>query len=51
VPVIRLTDLVVRALKPGLYYDDQTPAFALRVGANRKTWLVVKTRKRLKIAI
>jgi integrase len=42
VPNVRFTDLSVRSLKPGLYFDEVTPAFGLRVGAHRRTWLVVK---------
>ena len=39
-PKIGLTDLSVRSLKEGLYFDTKTPAFGIRVGKNRKTWLV-----------
>jgi hypothetical protein len=42
VPILALTDITVRALKPGLYMDKRTPAFGIRVGKNRKTWIVLK---------
>src|SRR5882672_1352839 len=41
-PVITLTDLTIRSLKePGLYLDQKTPSFGIRVGKNRKTWIVI----------
>jgi hypothetical protein len=51
VPKIKFTDLTVQALKPGLYFDDRTPAFGIRVGKNRKTWLVVKGENRTKVRL
>ncbi len=48
---IRFTDLAVQSLKPGLYFDDRTPAFGIRVGTNRKTWLVVKGENRTKVRL
>jgi integrase len=46
-PVTHLTDIVVsRLAKPGEYYDETTPAFAIRVGKNRKTWFVIRGRER-----
>jgi integrase len=42
VPNVHFTDITVRSLKPGLYFDDVTPAFGLRVGKHRRTWIVVK---------
>ena len=51
-PVIHFTDIAVSALKtPGTYYDDATPAFGIRVGKNRKTWLVIRGRERLRTNI
>lgn len=50
-PVIQLTDLTIKSLKPGLYLDKTTPAFGLRVGKNRKTWLVLKGPTRTKVKI
>lgn len=38
---IHQTDLAVQKLGPGLFLDTKTPAFGIRVGKNRKTWLVV----------
>jgi len=51
VPKIGLTDLSVRSLKEGLYFDTKTPAFGIRVGKNRKTWLVVKGDNRTKVRL
>ena len=39
---IALTDLKVQALKPGVYFDMKTPAFGLRVGVHRRTWIAMK---------
>jgi hypothetical protein len=46
-PVKHLTDIVVSRLStPGTYFDETTPAFAIRVGKNRKTWFVIRGRER-----
>lgn len=51
-PVAHLTDIVVSRLKqPGTYFDDHTPAFGIRVGKHRKTWIVVRGRERLRTRI
>ncbi len=51
-PRIHLTDIAVSRLSaPGTYYDETTPAFGLRVGKNRKTWFVIRGRKRLRTTI
>ena len=51
-PIVHLTDLVVSRLKtPGTYYDKTTPAFAIRVGKNRKTWFVIRGRARMRTNI
>lgn len=50
-PVVRLTDISLRSLKEGLYFDERTPAFGLRVGKQRKTWLVLKEPNRTKVRI
>lgn len=50
-PILRLTDLSVQSLKPGLYFDDGLPSFGIRVGIKRKTWLVVKQPNRTKQTI
>jgi integrase len=51
VPKIRLTDLTVQSLKAGLYFDEKTPAFGIRVGKRRKTWLITKGQNRTKVTI
>jgi len=51
-PVAHLTDIVVSRLKqPGTYFDDHTPAFGIRVGKHRKTWIVIRGRDRLRTRI
>jgi hypothetical protein len=47
-----LTDIVVSRLKtPGTYFDETTPAFGIRVGKNRKTWIVMRGVERLRVRI
>lgn len=36
------TDLTVRSLPQGTYYDPRTPGFGIRIGKNRKTWIVLR---------
>lgn len=50
-PVVALTDITIRALKPGFYLDQKTPAFGIRIGKNRKTWMVLKEPNRTKVRI
>lgn len=50
-PKIALTDLTVRSLKPGTYIDERMPNFGIRVGKNRRTWIVMKGARSAKIAI
>jgi integrase len=51
-PVVHLTDIVVSRLKePGTYFDKSTPAFGIRVGKNRKTWIVMRGRERTRTRI
>lgn len=51
-PIAHLTDIVVSRLKePGTYFDKNTPAFGIRVGKNRKTWIVVRGRERTRTRI
>ena len=50
-PIVTLTDLGIRALGPGLYFDAKTPSFGIRVGKNRKTWIVLKGENRTKVRI
>jgi hypothetical protein len=48
---IPFTDLTVRSLPQGTYFDIKTPAFGIRIGKHRKTWLVVRTKARLKTVV
>lgn len=41
-----LTDLSVQRLKPGTYMDAKTPAFGIRIGKHRKTWIATKGKER-----
>jgi integrase len=51
-PVTHITDIVVSRLKaPGTYFDETTPAFGIRVGKNRKTWIVMRGAKRQRVRI
>jgi Arm DNA-binding domain len=47
----KLTDLSVRSLPPGKYFDLTTPAFGIRVGKNRRTWIVMRGHDRQLIRI
>ena len=50
-PVLHFTDLSIRSLKEGSYYDDKTPGFGIRVGKHRKTWHIVKQPNRTKVTL
>jgi hypothetical protein len=51
-PVTHLTDVVVSRLKSlGTYFDETTPAFGIRVGKNRKTWIVMRGVERQRVRI
>ena len=50
-PRANLTDLTVRSLKEGTYFDAKTPAFGIRVGKLKKTWLVVLDQSRVKTVL
>ena len=49
---LHLTDVVVQRLRtPGIYYDETTPAFGVRVGKNRKAWVITRGTDRQRISI
>lgn len=48
---IRFTDISLRSLPEGTYFDEKTPAFGLRVGKIRKTWIVLKEPNRTKLRL
>lgn len=50
-PRIALTDITIRSLKPGTWFDEKLPAFGLRVGKNTKTWVVIRTQRRIRTTI
>jgi integrase len=50
-PSVRLTDLTVRALPMGTHFDATTPAFGIRVGKHRRTWIVMRGQERRRIRI
>jgi len=51
-PRLHLTDVVVRRLKTvGIYYDTTTPAFGIRIGKNRKAWVITQGTDRQRITI
>ncbi len=49
--VVRLTDLTVRSLPEGVYFDERTPGFGILIGKRSKTWLVVRGRGRVRKSI
>jgi integrase len=50
-PKIALSDLTVRSLKPGLYFDTKTRGFGMRVGKSRRTWIVLQGQKSAKVRL
>src|ERR1043166_6115113 len=51
-PTTHLTDIVVSRLRtPGTYFDETTPAFGIRVGKHRKTWIVMRGKERVRTRI
>ena len=49
---LHLTDLTVQRLHElGTYLDETTPGFGIRVGKNRKTWIVVRGHIRQRVRI
>jgi hypothetical protein len=48
---IHFTDLALRALPPGVYFDRSIPAFGLRVGKSRRTWFIIHGTDRLRTTI
>lgn len=46
-----LTDLGIRSLKEGVHFDTKLPAFGIRIGKLKKTWLVVRGKERLQTVI
>jgi integrase len=51
-PNVLLTDLTVQRLTaPGVYMDTKLRAFGVRVGKNRKTWIVVPNQRRVRKVI
>ena len=47
-PVVHLTDLAIRSLPEGIFFDDRKPSFGILIGKRTKTWLVVKGRRRVR---
>ena len=51
-PRTHLTDIVVSRVKtPGTYFDETTPAFGIRVGKNRKTWIIMRGAERQRVRV
>lgn len=46
-----LTDLSVQKLPEGLYFDAKLSSFGIRVGKQRKTWIVIKGHNRTKVRL
>jgi len=55
VPMVHLTDLSVKALRPSekhvTYWSDTTPGFGIRVGKRSRTWTVMRGRARERVTI
>ncbi len=45
------TDMTIRTLAEGIYFDDRTPSFGIRIGKHRKTWLVIKGKNRTRVRL
>ena len=45
------TDLSVRNLEPGIHFDKKMPAFGIRVGKLKKTWIIIKGHNRTKVRL
>src|SRR4051812_49312070 len=46
------TDIVVSRLhEPGTYFDTTTPAFGIRIGKLRKTWVVMRGKDRVRTTL
>src|ERR1700683_764859 len=51
-PRLHLTDVVVQRLHSvGIYYDETTPAFGIRIGKHRKAWVITKGKDRQRITL
>jgi integrase len=50
-PVLHFTDLSIRSLKDGSYYDAKLRGFGIRISKTRKVWHVVKQPNRTKVTI
>ncbi|MGY4158091.1 integrase [Bradyrhizobium sp. USDA 4461] len=48
---LHLTDITIRSLKEGNFYDDKTPGFGIRVGKHRMTWIAVIGKSRTKVKL
>lgn len=51
-PVLNFTDVSIRNLSTeGYHWDSKTTGLGIRVGKNRKTWVVVKGKNRTKVTL
>jgi hypothetical protein len=48
---MRITELTVPKLRPGVYMDDRLTDFGIRIGARRRSWIIVQGRGRVKTTI
>ncbi len=49
---VHVTDIVVQRLqRSGTYWDETTPGFGVRVGKNRKTWIIMRGQVRQRVRI
>jgi hypothetical protein len=45
---IKFTDLSIKHLPEGTYFDERTPNFGIRAWKHRKTWIIVAGKNRTK---
>ena len=43
--------MTIRTLAEGVYFDDHTPSFGIRIGKHRKTWLIIKGTNRTRVRL
>lgn len=48
---VRLSDLSIKNLAPGMYWDQLLPSFGVRIGARRKTFILMHGKARNKLRI
>lgn len=47
-PKVCLTDLSLQKLSPGTYWDEKLPAFGVRIGKNKRSFIVMPSQRRIR---